>query len=297
MSFDLYFCPQEGVGPSIPELKEYFSALPHFETDDVDGDGVEFWYENEVTGVYCVFSYSPDTARDEAPSGFSFSLNFFRPSFFAYETMPLVEGFCRHFNLLVEDHQAETTGPANTEELINSWRASEVKVVAALRNGPEEERAELHYLPEPDATAWWRYINIRQRLEDSITEDIFIPVPMILMNPAKELFTTIVWPNGIPVLFPSCDYVYVNRETNRLVGQKEEAGFVSYSEVMREVGHLLDNYSFAGNDYRYLPPNRSAEALPLIQRFQLNSVDLSQYQQMGPDSFQDVPAPAAAQSS
>jgi hypothetical protein len=289
MSFDLYFCPQSNAGPSITELKRYFSALPHFDTDDVEGDGHEFYYENDVTGVYCVFYYLPPHAgeSDESGgSGLSFSLNFFRPSFFAYETMPLVEDFSRHFNLLVEDPQAETKGPANSADLIKSWRASEAKAFASMRDMPEDEKDELHFMPEPEATAWWRYTSIRQQLEDSIADDIFIPLIMVLMNPAKELFTAIVWPNAIPQFFPACDYVYVNRETNS--GQQEEAGFVSYADVMREVEHLLDIYQFAGKEYRYLAPHRSADALPLIQRFQLKAVDLGQYQQMGADSFQDV---------
>src|SRR4051812_28545376 len=100
MSFDLYFCPEGGATPSLSELKEYFASLPLFEVTDVEDDGAEFWYENEVTGVYCVFSYSSaevDELEECRSGGVSFSLNSCRPSFFAFESIPLVESFCTRF--------------------------------------------------------------------------------------------------------------------------------------------------------------------------------------------------------
>lgn len=51
MSFDLYFCGQDGSAPAIPELKQYFVALPLFKIEDIDAGGVQFWYQNEATGV------------------------------------------------------------------------------------------------------------------------------------------------------------------------------------------------------------------------------------------------------
>jgi hypothetical protein len=90
------FAPQNGSAPSIPELKEYFSAFPLFRVSDRADDGVQFWYQNEATGVYCDFSYSPLDANELegcGSSGLSFNLNYSRHSFFSYEAMPLVEAF------------------------------------------------------------------------------------------------------------------------------------------------------------------------------------------------------------
>ena len=53
MSFDLYFCRQNGSLPTVPEIKEYFASLPCFQIHETDDDGVQFWYENDATGVYC----------------------------------------------------------------------------------------------------------------------------------------------------------------------------------------------------------------------------------------------------
>src|SRR4029453_9421621 len=106
MSFDLHFFREDHSLPAIAELKEYFAAFGLFKTTDAEDGRVQFWYQNEATGVYCDFSYSPpDAAALEGygAGGLSFNLNYVRPSFFAYETMPLVEAFCRRFNLDVED--------------------------------------------------------------------------------------------------------------------------------------------------------------------------------------------------
>lgn len=293
MSFDLFFCRQDKSAPSLPELKEYFSALPHFEVNDVEAGGAEFLYQNEVTGVYCTFSYSPlDAAELEGcgSTGLTFNLNFNRPSFFAYETMPLVEDFCKRFNLMAEDPQDETMQQPDAASLIESWRRGNTWAMGALKQTAGEEGIEHHYLPEASATAWWQYTRVQPSLEDTITEDIFIPSPMILMNPANELFTMILWPQGIAQFFPRADYVYLQREKKSFFRTKEETGFVPYDSVMEKIEHLLDDYDFGGLHLKYLRPEKTSQVLPLIHSFKLEEVDLGQFTRMAPDSFHDVGA-------
>ena len=191
MSFDLYFCRQNGSTPSISELKEYFSDLPRFRVNDVAAGGVEFWYRNEATGVYCGFSNSPlDAAELEGcgSSGLTFNLNFVRPTFFAYETMPLVEDFSKQFDLLVENPQDETIDKADATSLISSWRTHNAWAIGATKNTPIGEEFELPYMPEASATAWWRYMSVQPTIEEAITDDIFVPSLMILMHPAGPPF-------------------------------------------------------------------------------------------------------------
>ena len=90
MSFDLYFCRENGSAPSVEELKNYFSVLPHFQLEEAESDAVEFRYLNEATGVYCFFSLSPLDAAELTgcgSSGLSFSLNFILQSnqIFSYQ--------------------------------------------------------------------------------------------------------------------------------------------------------------------------------------------------------------------
>jgi hypothetical protein len=291
MSFDLYFCRSDGSAPAIPELKHYFASLPFFHVEDVAAGGVQFWYQNEATGVYCDFSYSPLDAKELegcGSSGLTFNLNYMRPSFFAYETMPLVEAFCKLFNLVVEDPQEEVVQPAEASRLIESWRAHNERAVHAASQVAKEEDLEMRYLSTRRATEWWRYMSVRQGIEDTMKEDIFVPSLMILMSPEQQLFTMVVWPKGIAQFFPPCDYVYVQREKKRLFGTKEETGFVLYESVIETIGPLLDEYEFSGLKIEYLSPAAGQSVDEPLKTLRLEPVDLSQYSQMASDSFHDV---------
>lgn len=291
MSFDLYFCRPNAPLPSVAALKQYFASLPHFNVQDTADDGVQFWYQNESTGVYCDFSYSPlDAVEAEGcgSSGISFNLNFVRPSFFAYETMPLVEAFCKQFDLVVEDPQAETIGPPNANDLIASWRNSNANATSAVLAQTE---AETHYLPEPTATQWWRYMSVFPTLQTTVTEDLYIPQPFIILNPAKQLFTMTLWPDGIAQFFPSCDYVFVQRDKKQLFGSKKEQGLVSYQNVMSALKPFLDQFEVGDLRLKYLRPENTANVASLIKKLHLEPIELSQHTRMGADSFHDVPQP------
>jgi hypothetical protein len=293
MSFDLYFCGQNKSAPSVRELKGYFSSLPLVHVNDVAAGGVEFCYQNESTGVYCLFSYSPlDAAELQGcgSTGLTFNLNFHRPSFFAYEAMPLVENVCKHFDLTVENPQDETVQQADVTSLISSWRNHNTWAMGAMKTVAREEGMELHYLPEASATAWWQYMKVQQALEESIREDIFVPSLMILMNPAKQLFTMLLWPKGISQFFPRSDYVFVQREKKRLFGTKEEKGLVAYDSIIEKIGHLLDDYEFGGLQIKCLRPEKTSQVTPLIQTLDLEPIDLPQCTRMAGDSFHDVAA-------
>ena len=293
MSFDLYFCRENNSTPSIEELKEYFStSSPFFEVNDLDEGGVESFYKNEATGVYCSFSYSLLDANELegcGSSGLSFNLNYLRPSFFAYETMPLVEAFCKRFDLLVEDSQEETVRHANAERLIASWCANNTSATRRMMVVAKEEDMELHYLPEQRATEWWRYMSVKEAIQTAVKEDIFVPSLWLLMDPDKRLFTLIVWPKGIPQFFPPCDYVYVEREKKRLFRTKEEAGVVRYESLLKTLEPLLDDYVFDGLQLKYLKPDNAEKISSVVQTLDLEPFDLHLHTRISSDGFHDVP--------
>jgi hypothetical protein len=254
--------------------------------------GAQFWYENPASGVYCDFSYNriddDEDATNCSASGLSFNLNYIRPSFFAYETMPLVQTFCEHFNLVVEDVQEETVGKPNADNLIESWRAHNSRAVRALSG---ESDARIQYLPEVTASNWWRYSRFKSELEASVGEDIFVPSILILQGPQRpRLFTITVWPDGIPQFFPTCDYLLIERTKERLFGLKktEEIGLVDYEVAMSAIGLLLEEYEGPGGTIKYLKPGRSKEASSAVQAFDLLPIELSQHTRVSPDDFVDV---------
>lgn len=65
---------------------------------------------NASTGVYCYLRLDDDDTEGARGESLCFSLNYNRPTFFALETLPLVESLCKRFQLLVEDPQEVVVG-------------------------------------------------------------------------------------------------------------------------------------------------------------------------------------------
>ena len=294
MSFDLYFCGEDNSIPEINQLQRFFQDQIFFTYKELESGGVHFGYENEETGVYCSFSYDLEDADPEisqcAATGLSFNINYLRPSFFAYECMPLVEAFCKQFSLNVEDPQEETLGEASASTLITSWRKHNHWAVNATTRASNDP-LDLRYFPEDRATYWWSYMRQRLSLENSATEDIFVPKIMLLATRDNQIVTMIVWPDGIPQLFPACDFVFIERTRTGLFGEKKEKGAVPYSEVVQTIEPLLENYPPAKGAIKYLSPAKKNDVAPLLSRLQLRPVELKTYTSLSADSFHDVELP------
>src|SRR5689334_15215566 len=125
MSYDLLFYAPKGRTFGRQAWSEYAAGMPLTRWTDE----TRVLYENLNTGVYCAFDYSepvaaePD-ARNATDTGLGFNLNYARPSFFALESMPLVEKVCTDLGLLVVDPQSEDgqqPKAPRAEELIASW--------------------------------------------------------------------------------------------------------------------------------------------------------------------------------
>jgi hypothetical protein len=294
VSFDLYFGREDSTLPTIQDLRAYFQKS--FELNDLKSGGTQFWYKNDATGVYCSFDF--DDGDEEnldvngfSSSGLSFNLNYIRPSFFAYEAMPLVESFCHHFNLLVEDVQEEVVHTGEAGRLIDSWRSHNERAVRGLEGftpDDETDKIELPYLPEERATEWWRYASIREGLQESVGDDIFVPSIMILESPEKQLFSVIVWPEGISQFFPRCDYVLVQRKKKRFFRTVEEFGLVSYSDVIATVGAYISDYDTSIGPLKCVPPESQVSVLPLHLNLDLMPIDLSSHKAIESDGFHDV---------
>ncbi|HKZ01194.1 MAG TPA: hypothetical protein VJ180_03085 [Pyrinomonadaceae bacterium] len=159
---------------------------------------------------------------------------------------------------------------------------------SAVGAASHERDVEIRYLPEERATQWWRYTSLKQKIEDSLTEDIFVPTVMILESPEKLLFTMIVWTKGIAQLFPRCDYVLVQRDRKKPFGTKEEAALVPYDAVMASIGTYLDKYDQANGPVKYLRPDKMADVATATQNFTLTPIDLSTHTRVAADGFHDV---------
>ena len=125
MSYDLFFCREKGKPLAFEEVVAWAEEREHFKRSAKG----QLWYENPETGVY--FSLEEESFEDydnedlPIPREYedihlAFNINFIRPSFFAYEAMPIVEELGRTFSLLVVDDDSPPK-PCDGQQLITSW--------------------------------------------------------------------------------------------------------------------------------------------------------------------------------
>jgi hypothetical protein len=141
MSHDLHFFTrqQRTIDPSL--LIAWAGKFARL-TTKLSNTGLQFAYRKPDTGVHFALNFEA-VAGDDSDlvlpegcfrTGIALSLNYGRPTYFAYESMPLVEDFAQGFDLLVMDVQAERArpGPCNVDDLIRSWRDSNRRAVRSM---------------------------------------------------------------------------------------------------------------------------------------------------------------------
>lgn len=271
MSFDLYL---RGNNLTLPDLLNHFDKYPEFQQQKFSDMDSAYALVNPATGVYCYFT-------TEEPGTVCFGLNYNRPTFFALETLPLVESVCRHFRLLVEDPQEEVTGPASSSDLIKSWRIHNERAVNALK----AQGVALNYMPESKANEWWAYTRMQEQMAKDLEDSVFLPAMIILKGSVEEPFRMIVCHGGIPQLLPPADMIYLARSDSTLAGEVAY-GFVSFEVFVDLVAPFTSEYRFGTQSYLLLEPIKFPEVVSLIRELEL--LPAPQYERVERDGFHDV---------
>jgi len=177
MSYDIYFCRNEPTEFQFGEVVSWLHRYPHFK-----GEGEsQLIYQNQDTGVYFLLEWSEPTQGQESSippgvydTGLSLSLNYARPTFFAFETMPIVEALAAHFGFTMFDPQREPgVGFFSSEELVESWTKSNKWAVESLA----KDNDAFFRLSPDTSTGFWTYMNgdyhsLKKELEGP---DVFVP--------------------------------------------------------------------------------------------------------------------------
>src|SRR3954469_4175442 len=136
MSYDLIFCREKGRPLAFDDVAAWAAGRKYFERTAPK----QLWYENKDTGVYFSFEHENFDPEDGlVPAEFedirlSFNLNFFRPSFFAYEAMPIVAELARRFDLLVIE-DGSPPAACDPQRYIASWIQSNASAAQAILDG------------------------------------------------------------------------------------------------------------------------------------------------------------------
>lgn len=207
MGYDLYFTAPK---ISLAEFESYFSKNKRYEVSNGQA-----WYNNQDTGVYFVFEHddSPPEEEDDISYSVSFSLNFYRPHYFALEAEPEIRKFIDHFGCSISDSQNEgmgESGPYSAKGFIRGWNVGNEFGYRAFLNN-EKFPDPIHSRPTAELQAIWSW-NLNRDLDYSkINEDIFIPRVFFILLDGK-LGSVAVWPDAISALLPATDFLYIPRK-------------------------------------------------------------------------------------
>src|SRR5262249_46246164 len=121
------------------------SFFAYFNGDKYSQDGDTVNYSNSDTGVYFHFTWYESDSSEETPKSkkdhsrsqpsIHFNMNFYRPHFFGLEAAQILTPFVKHFDLVVNDPQAEGMGQGDfTEEgFLRGWNAGNRFAAQAFR--------------------------------------------------------------------------------------------------------------------------------------------------------------------
>lgn len=273
MSFDLYL---RGDHISRDALFPHLDKYPDFQRRNFADDDFGYSFLNPATGVYWYLR----TAEHRTES-LCITLNYNRPTFFALETLPVVESLCKHFQLLIEDPQEDFIGPASFNELIKSWRVHNERAVKALK----AHGTALNYMAERKANEWWEYARVREKVATNLGDAVFVPEVFIIKRPSGEPFRMIVCPKGSRQLLPPADVVWIDRSNSTDVGEAD-SGLVSFDSFLSLVAPHTSDYRFGTQSYRLLDAHEHPEVNSLTRDLEL--IPTSKHEQVGPDGFHDV---------
>lgn len=111
MSYELFLTTAK---ISIDQFNDYFKGRAHYHVEQ----GQAF-YEHNSTGVYFSFDCndSPAEDKDGLDYNVSFTINYYRPHYFALEAEPEVRAYVDHFDSSISATQSEgmRDGPYSRE--------------------------------------------------------------------------------------------------------------------------------------------------------------------------------------
>lgn len=222
-------------------------------------------------------------------------MNFFRPTFFALEAMPVAAAFAQRFKWLVLDPQDHSIGgtcqpkPCQPEDLIRTWQLSNAWAVPTIA---KDAGSRPPYLPKEKSVGMWHYLRQKAALEERFhAQDIFVPKVFVLQHKTTGAVNTfITWAACIPQLFPVCDFVAIRRERKRLFRREavQESVLIRFDALMAGIGGTLEPVAGDVSDLRVLLPAGAQKVKARVDALRLPPFD-KMYQGVPMDKFVDEP--------
>lgn len=207
MSYDLYFRPTKPL--DLAEVRAFFEERGYKVSE------TQAYFENESTGVYFGFDFSPE----KADATVSFNINYYRPHVFGLEAQAELASFIEEFGLEIEDPQMHGmgNGPFSAEGFLRGWNAGNELAhgVIASNEGVERPLA----LPAARNEGTWRWNYAKDGLLDELELNLgdvppcFVPtVMMVVPEGTSEVKTIVVWDVQMAIAIPDVDLVVTHDE-------------------------------------------------------------------------------------
>lgn len=270
MSYELHLKSRRGNFTEA-QLNEYFSKRLNYTFENRRAR-----YADRDTGVYFGFAMSEDEPGGPGTASFVvFSLNFYRPSYFAQEADPELSTFARTFDCVVLDPQIDTAREYQGDRFVSSWSRGNEVACRSLLQLPDVRQGQLT-LPAARLQAIWQWNYARTVLQQDIGPDRFVPRISLMAVPGG-VASMVVWTDGVPMFFPWVDLVIVYRQ--ELARATPDFALMSSQEAVALLRPYLTEHGGGAHsiDYDQAPEPimkaiRSLTALP--ERPQLVAMDL-----------------------
>jgi hypothetical protein len=252
MSYDLYFYKKKSSNQSEKDIINYLNNSEYLTAEENE---TQWSYFNEETGVYFGIDLNePNTETDDIEiwDNFSeyeylninFTINFIRPNFFGYESFPILEKIIEDLDIFLLNPQDEID-PDNPQKfekeyLENQWiRHNEQLIIQHF------SEFQVEYFDKEKSYYIWNYSLIRNKLQENLEEDIFVPGYFLLKSKIdNQIYRVCVWPKHIPIILPPVDFVIVQKEYRKLFKKVEESGLVSIKQINEKFGNYFENFEY-----------------------------------------------------
>lgn len=302
MSFDLYFCRRKAERINFDEVKAWAQRIDSFTPNKA-----QLWYSNLKTGVYFSFDFeaappkSPGDGPDVPPgyfdSGLSFNMNYVRPSYFAFEAMPIVADLTSKFGLSVVNPQDSSNGSesgldGNSEALTRSWVRSNQRAILVTMEEPKASRplsmsaTASHYL--------WRYATAKEDLDKTCGEGVFVPTLVPVHKKGEtNVGRAFAYTSGLPTIVPECEWIFIVRRKKGFLRGKEEREVAALGgETFREaLSGYIKPFHWQDPSVQLIPTELARKAGKVINDFE-RTLPRSDFEVVRTDGFVDIDLPS-----
>lgn len=248
MSYDLYFYRKKGSGPGESQIAFYLD-----EKLGTANEHQQWLFENQDTEVY--FSMELGTQDNDPESvenfesfedfdntGFSFNLNFMRPSFFGLEAFRFVDNFVRDVGLFVLNPQSSFDNPyvPGNGELFENWN------ITNLHSSSDYFNNGGYYYPEDESNKIWEYNFNRKKFQEELGANYFVSKVFFCKTEDGQVVTMSVWTQHIPNVLPATDYYVLVREYRKLWKTVEDQILIPRSVFLEKFDNYFEKYSHPG---------------------------------------------------